>query len=167
VYLAGLENSPWLKLQVGSLTIVDTYDSAYTYRSPQVPLGVYKGGSFFKGLGRPWLGLHTIDTIRRDAAEQRIAFDTKYTPGSQYATVEIVRSNITITYNIDLEKDIVDEIVFSSDQGNIGNLKFEYLESIEDIGNEFVTPRRPRQRTIARNSSSVLWLVQLLEDSLE
>jgi len=167
VYLASLTNSPWLKLQVGQLTVVDTYDSAYTYRSPQAPLGIYKGGSFFKGLPRPWLGLHTIDTIRRDAAEQKIAFDTKHTPGSQYATVEIIRGDITITYNIDLEKDIVDEITFSSDQGNIGNLKFEYLESIEDTGNEFVTPSRPRQQTIARNSSSVLWLVQLLEDSLQ
>ena len=167
VYLASVQNSPWLKLQVGSLTIVDTYDSAYTYRSEQVPLGIYKGGSFFKGLSRPWMGLHTIDTVRRDAAEQRIAFDTKHTQGSQYATVEMVRGDITITYNIDLEKDVVDEITFSNDQGSIGNLKFEYLESVEDIGNEFVAPRRPRQQTIAGNSSSVLWLVQLLEESLK
>jgi hypothetical protein len=167
VYVASMQNSPWLKLQVGSLTIVDTYDSAYTYRSRQVPLGIYKGGSFFKGLSRPWLGLHTIDTVRRDAAEQRIAFDTKHTPGSQYATVELVRGDITITYNIDLEKDVVDEITFSNNQGNIGNLKFEYLESVEDVGNEFVTPTRPRQQTIARNISSGLWLAQLLEDSLK
>ena len=113
------------------------------------------------------MGLHTIDTVRRDAAEQRIAFDTKHTPGSQYATVELVRGDITITYNIDLEKDIVDEITFSSDQGDIGNLKFEYLESVEDVGNEFVTPTRPRQQKITGNISSGLWLEQLLEDSLK
>jgi RNA polymerase sigma factor (sigma-70 family) len=167
VYLDSMQNSPWLKLQVGPLTIVDTYDSAYTYRSTQVPLGVYKGGSFFKGLGRPWMGLHTIDTVRRDAAGQRIVFDTKHTSGSQYATVELSRGNIKIAYNIDLDKDVIDEITFSNEQGSIGNLKFEYLESIEDIGNEFVAPRRPGQQTIARNSSGPLWLVQLLEDSLE
>jgi len=167
IYLASMQNSPWLKLQVGSLTIVDTYDSAYTYRSIQVPLGVYKGGSFFKGLGRPWMGLHTIDTVRRDAAEQRIVFDTKHTSGSRYATVELSRGNIKIAYNIDLDKDVIDEITFSNEQGNIGNLKFEYLESIEDIGNEFVAPRRPGQKTTARNSSGLLWLVQLLEDSLK
>jgi len=169
VYLTSIQkqNSPWLKLQVGSLTIVDTYENAYTYHSPQVPLGIYKGGSFFKGLGRPWMGLHTIDTVRRDAAEQRIVFDTKHTPGSQYATVELIRGDIKIIYNIDLEKDVVDEITFSNDQGNIGNLKFSYLQSIEDINNEFVAPGRPRQQTIVRNSSGLLWLVQLLEGSLE
>ena len=167
VYLDSMQNSPWLKLQVGPLTIVDTYDSAYTYRSPQVPLGVYKGGSFFKGLGRPWMGLHTIDTVRRDAAEQRIVFDTKHTSGSQYATVELSQGNIKIAYNIDLDKDVIDEITFSNEQGSMGNLKFEYLESIEDIGNEFVAPKRPGQQTIARNSSGPLWLVQLLEDSLK
>ena len=167
VYLDSMQNSPWLKLQVGPLTIVDTYDSAYTYRSPQVPLGVYKGGSFFKGLGRPWMGLHTIDTVRRDAAEQRIVFDTKHTSGSQYATVELSQGNIKIAYNIDLDKDVIDEITFSNEQGSMGNLKFEYLESIEDIGNEFVAPKRPGQQTIARNSSGPLWLTQLLEDSLK
>jgi RNA polymerase sigma-70 factor (ECF subfamily) len=167
VYLDSMQNSPWLRLQVGSLTIVDTYDDAYTYRTQQGPLGVYKGGSFFKGLGRPWMGLHTIDTVRRDAAEQRIVFDTKHTSGSQFVTVGLSQGNIKIEYNIDLDKDVIDEITFSNEQGNIGNLKFEYLESIEDVGNEFVAPRRPGRQIIARNSSGPLWLVQLLEGSLE
>ncbi len=167
VYMESMQNSPWLKLQVGSLTIVDTYDNAYTYRSPQAPIGTYKGGSFFKGLSRPWMGLHTIDTVRRDAAEHRITFNTKHTPGSRYATVELVRGDLTIAYNIDLEKDVVDEIAFSNDQGSIGNLKFEYLESVEDVSSEFMTPTRPGQQKIARNISSGLWLEQLLEDSLK
>ena len=166
VFVTSMQYSPWLKLQVGSLTIVDTYANAYTYRSPQVPLGIYKGGSFFKGLPRPWMGLHTIDTVRRDAAEQRIVFDTEHTQGSRYATVELIRNDIKIVYNIDLEKDVVDEITFSNDQGKIGNLKFSYLQSAEDTI-EFIAPRRPRQRTVAKNSSGLLWLVQLLENSLE
>ena len=167
VYLASMQNSPWLKLQVGSLMIVDTYENAYTYQSPQVPLGIYKGGSFFKGLGRPWMGLHTIDTVRRDAAEQRILFNTEHAEGSRYVTVELVRDDIKIIYNIDLEKDVVDEITFSNDQGNIGNLKFSYLQSIEDVNEEFVAPRRPRQQTDSKNSSGLLWLVQLSEGSLD
>ena len=166
-YSAGIQNGAWLKLQIGSLTIVDTYDNAYTYHSTQLPLGVYKGGSFFKGLGRPWMGLHTIDTVRRDAAEQRVVFDTKHTEGSQYATVELARGDIKITYNIDLDKDVIDEITFSNEQGVIGNMKFDYLESIENVNNDFAAPRRPIQKTIARNSSGLLWLVQLLEGSLE
>jgi len=167
IYTASIQNSAWLKLQVGSLTIVDTYDNAYTYLSPQAPLGIYKGGSFFKGLGRPWMGLHTIDTVRRDAAEQRIVFETKHTEGSQYAAVELVRGDLKVTYSIDLDKDVIDEITFSNEQGVIGNMKFEYLESVENINNDFVAPRRPRQQTVTQNSSGLLWLVQMLEGSLE
>jgi len=166
VYFASLKNSPWLKLQVGSLTIVDTYESAYTYRSPQTSLGMYKGGTFFKGLGRPWMGMHTIDTIRRDTAKQGILFETEHTQGSRYAKVKLIRDDIRIVYNIDLETDVIDEITFSTDQGSRGNLKFSYLQSIDDIGEEFAAPRRPRQQASSRDSSDILWLVQLLEGSL-
>ncbi len=167
VYFSSLQYSPWLKLQVGSMTIVDTYENAYTYRSPQVPMGIYKGGSFFKGLARPWMGLHTIDTVRRDAAEQRILFDTDHTPSSRYAKVQLNHEGISIIYKIDMEKDVIDEITLSTDQGSTGNLKFSYLQSVEDINEEFVAPRRPRQQTSSKDSSGLLWLVQLLEDSLD
>jgi len=166
VYFAGLQNSPWLKLQVGSLTIVDNFKEAYTYSSPDIPLGIYKGGTFFKGLSRPWMGMHTIDTVRRDAAEQRILFETEHTQGSQYAEVELIRDDIRIVYNIDLYKDVIEQITFSDDQGGRGTLKFSYLQSIDEIGEEFVAPRKPRQRASSRDGSNLLWLMQLLEDSL-
>jgi len=166
VYFASLQNSPWLKLQVGSLTIVDNFKEAYTYRSPNTPLGIYKGGSFFKGLGRPWMGMHTIDTVRRDAAEQRILFKTEHTQGSRYAKVELIRDDIRIVYNIDLYNDVIEEVTFSTDQGSRGSLKFSYLQSIDDIGEEFVAPRKPRRQASSKDSSNLLWLVQLLEGSL-
>jgi RNA polymerase sigma factor (sigma-70 family) len=167
VYFTSLQNSPWLKLQIGSLTIVDTFENAYTYRSADVPLGIYKGGTFFEGLGRPWMGMHTIDTVRRDAARCGIMFETKHSEGSPYAKVELIRDDIRIIYNIDLEKDVIDEITFFADQNRIGNLKFSYLQSIDDINGDFAVPRRPRQRASSRDSSSLLWFVQLLEGSLK
>lgn len=166
VYFASLQNSPWFKLQVGSLTIVDNFKEAYTYSSPDIPLGIYKGGTFFKGLSRPWMGMHTIDTVRRDAAEQRILFETEHTQGSQYAEVELIRDDIRIVYNIDLYNDVIEQITFSDDQGGRGTLKFSYLQSIDEIGEEFVAPRKPRQRASSRDGSNLLWLMQLLEDSL-
>jgi hypothetical protein len=48
----------------------------------------YPGGSLFQGLGRPWSGLHTLDTIRRDAAGAGIAFSTRLLPDGR--RVEIV-----------------------------------------------------------------------------
>lgn len=166
VYVECLRNGPWLKLQVGSLTIVDDCKEAYTYRSPDTPLGIYKGGTFFKGLSRPWMGIHTIDTVRRDAAEQSIMFETGHSQGGEYAEVELVRDDIRIVYKIDLYKDVIDQITFFDDQGGRGNLKFSYLQSIDEIGEEFVAPKKPRRKTSSKDSSNLLWLVQLLEDSL-
>jgi len=84
-YEAFKDGGAWLKLQVGSLTIVDSYRDAHVSRAQSDPHGTYRPGSFFKGLGRPWMGLHTIDTVRRDAAEERIWFNAEYLPGGQFA----------------------------------------------------------------------------------
>jgi len=167
VYAASEQYSPWLKLQVGSLMIVDTYNEAYLDRLQSDQFETYPGGSFFKGLTRPWMGLHTIDTVRRDAAEQRISFETKHTPDSRFAQVELIYKGFRLIYNIDLEMDVIDEIIFSTDQGKKGNLKFSYLQSIEGAGgSEDFRPPRPRQRRASKNSLDLLWLVQLVEGSL-
>jgi len=158
---------PWLKLQVGSLTIVDTYKEAYISKLYSDDTNTYKGGSFFKGLCRPWMGLHTIDTVRRDAAEQRIWFETRYTPDSQFAEVELTCENARIVYKIDMETDVVDEITFSTDKGNTGNLKFSYLQSVDGVSQEFIPPVKPRNPTNTGSGPGILWLVQLIEGSLQ
>jgi len=167
VYAASEQYSPWLKLQVGSLMIVDTYKEAYLNRLQSDQFETYAGGSFFKGLTRPWMGLHTIDTVRRDAAEQRISFETKHTPGSQFAQVELICKGLRLIYKIDLEMDAIDEITFSTDQGNSGNLKFSYLQSIEGAGaSEEFKPPRPKRQRASKSGPGLLWLVQLVEGSL-
>jgi RNA polymerase sigma-70 factor (ECF subfamily) len=167
VYATSEQYSPWLKLQVGSLMIVDTYTEAYLNRLQSEQFETYPGGSFFKGLTRPWMGLHTIDTVRRDAAEQRIAFETKHTPGSRFAQVELIYKGLRLIYKIDLEMDVIDEITFSTDQGIKGNLKFSYLQSIEGAGaSEDFRPPRPRRRRASNSGPGLLWLVQLVEGSL-
>ena len=167
VNLTSKQYSPWLKLRVGSLSIFDTYKEAYISKPYSNEAKTYKGGSFFKGLCRPWMGLHTIDTVRRDAAKQRIWFETRYTPDSQFAEVELKHENATIVYKIDMETDVVDEITFSTDQGKTGNLKFSYLQSVDGVSQEFIPPGKPRNPTAAGSSQGLLWLVQLVEGSLK
>jgi len=175
VYLASGRYSPWLKLQVGSLTIVDTYKEAYLRRAakPADQIETYQGGSFFKGLARPWMGLHTIDMVRRDAAEQRIWFQTNPATdpsGSQFAQVQLVYKGLRLVYRIGLETDVIEEITFFADQDEIGKLKFSYLQSIEQESSEFVPPDRPRQSQIGgapKGSPGLLWLVHLVEGSLK
>jgi len=167
VYAASEQYSPWLRLQVGSLMIVDTYTEAYLNLLQSDQFETYAGGSFFKGLTRPWMGIHTIDTVRRDAAEQRISFETKHTPGSQFAQVELICKGLKIIYKIDMEIDVIDEITFSTDQGNKGNLKFSYLQSIEGAGaTEEFKPPIPKRRRASNSSPGLLWLAKLVEGSL-
>ena len=167
VNLTSKRYGPWLKLQVGSLSIVDTYKEAYISKTSSGEAKTYKGGSFFKGFCRPWMGLHTIDTVRRDAAEQRIWFETSHTPDSRFAEVELTCENDRIVYKIDMETDVVDEITFSTDQGNTGNLKFSYLQSVNGVNQEFIPPGKPGNPTAAGSSPGLLWLVQLVEGSLK
>jgi len=167
VNLTSKRYGPWLKLRVGSLSIVDTYNEAYISRPSSTELKTYKGGSFFKGICRPWMGLHTIDTVRRDAAEQRIWFETRHTPDNQFAQVELVHEGVKFVYNIDLETDVIDEITLSTDQGETGNLKFSYLQSIDGVSQEFIPPSRPRNPTTTGSSPGILWLAQLVEGSLK
>jgi RNA polymerase sigma-70 factor (ECF subfamily) len=167
VYVASAEYSPWLKLRIGSMTIVDSKNEAYISSSSSEEPVRYQSGRFFKGLARPWLGLHTIDIVRRDAAAQRIPFETRYNPGSEYAGVELIYEGLRIIYNIDLEADVIDEITFSTDQGNKGNLKFSYIQDVNDIiHGEFVAPEKLNSRSTLKDSSDLLWLIQLVEGSL-
>jgi RNA polymerase sigma factor (sigma-70 family) len=165
VSLTSKQYGPWLKLQVGSMSIVDTYKQAYVSRTSSEPTA-YKGGSFFKGLCRPWMGLHAIDTVRRDAAEQSIWFETKLTPDGRFAEIELTGENAKIVYKIDMETDVIDEITCSTDQGRTGNLKFTYLQSVDNVSGEFISPGGASRPTAPQSGQGLLWLVQLVESSL-
>jgi hypothetical protein len=167
VYAKSAQYHPWMKLQAGLDTIVDTKDGAYVYDPLTGKTTKYQAGSFFKGLARPWLGLHTIDIVRRDAAAQRIRFETRHTPGSRYAQVELVCEGARIVYTIDMETDVIDEITISTDQGDRGNLKFSYVQEVSEvIHGEFVYPDGSRGRGASKSGSGLLWLLQLAEGSL-
>jgi hypothetical protein len=165
VYATSREHSPWLKLQVGSLTITDTYNQANISQASSEQPSAYRGGSFFKGLARQWMGLHTIDTVRRDAAEKGIWFETRYLD-DRFAQVEMDCQGVKVAYKIDLQADVIDEITFTTDQGEAGNLKFSY-PSIERAGREFSRPDTPGRRTSPKANPGLLWLVQLVGDSFE
>ena len=122
VYEASERYGPWLKLKVGEREILD--DS-------------------FKGLGRPWMGLHTVDTVRRDAAEQRMRFETRLTGGNN-AEVKVSSGEGELVYTIDMVRDIVEKIRIATSDGREGELRFEYLEGISGAGKEFARPRRLR-----------------------
>jgi hypothetical protein len=165
VYETSRQFSPWLKLRLeDGLTLTDSGKYARILDRNGKSLAVYKSGSFFKGLSRPWIGLHTIDTIRRDAAQNNIWFETSLIKGKDKARIVLKNEEVNLVYTININNDVVEKVVFSTNNNDKGELNFEYLQSIDDLDGEFITPKRSGRSTY-EDSPGVLWLFNLIENS--
>src|SRR4030042_6441390 len=125
-------------------------------------VAAYKGGSFFKGLGRPWMGLHTIDTVRRDAAEKQVWFETRHLPDGSKVEVILTHEQTRLVYTFDIQTDVIEKITFSVDNGGEGELEFSSLQNIDKPGKEFFSPRVASYRKLQQNPPGMLWLVKLI-----
>ncbi len=163
VYATSKWYYPWLKITVGDrLKLVDTGAEARLYDASGGLLARYQGGSFFKGLARPWMGLHTIDTVRRDAAAERISFETAYTSGRDTAQVKLNSGQTKLTYTIDMQKDVVKTITISTNDDRRGVLRFTYIQDIDETTKEFVSPRQESPPKWQRDRLGILWLTKLM-----
>jgi hypothetical protein len=122
VYAASELHNAWMRVKVGDREILD---------------------EGFVGFGRPWMGLHTIDTVRRDAAERKIWFETELTGGDS-AEVKLTSGEKELTYSIDMEGDVVEKMRISTvnRRGAEGEVTFKYLQDVSQAGVEFIRPRR-------------------------
>jgi hypothetical protein len=149
------------------VTIADNGQQACVWAGDGKMVARSQGGSFFVGLGRPWMGLHTIDTVRRDAAQERLRFETRHTPGSDKAQVLLTCEQGKLVYTIDLETDVIDKIKLSPTNGRGGELIFSYLQDVDEVTEEFTERRVARaSRLSKRQSPGVLWPMYLAEGSL-
>jgi hypothetical protein len=167
VYAAGRLHWPWLELRIGNkFRAVDTKDGAAIYDQDNRIVARYPAGSFFKGLGRPWLGLHTIDTVRRDAAEHQLPFQTRYDSRTDQARVLVQAPTAALTYTIDMDKDLIHRLELGSSgttgrSAVAGDLAFTYLEDPSDA--QFTEPRAPAGGAVKPSPQGVLWLLDVLE----
>ena len=154
--------SSWLRLEVaGRLRITDSVEGAYVRSGDGKVSTRYPAGSFFAGLARPWMGLHTIDTVRRCAARQGIWFETELQAGSDKAQVTLTHKQGRLVYTIDMEADVIDKIEFC---GQIeGELRFSYMQEIAEVGGEFDRPGRKSYRVQRLKGPGVLWLLELVD----
>jgi len=168
VYSTCLEHSPWLELKVsGGLKVVDNRADACVYSSDGQMLARYERGSFFAGLARPWMGIHALDTVRRDAAAEQIWFETEQldAAGSVRVTLRGARGNIV--YTINLENDVIEQIEVSTGDGRKAELRFSYIQDVSDVRQEFVEPRIIGAFTLSKQQSpGVLWPIHLVEGGL-
>jgi RNA polymerase sigma factor (sigma-70 family) len=165
IYASRQRAYPWLELQLGDGSkIVDTPTGACVFDGSGKLAASYEAGSFFEGLGRPWMGLHTIDTVRRDAAEKQIWFDTKNISGGSKTEIVLTTEQIKLVYTIDMETDVIEKIVFITDDGNEGELEFSYLQNIDDIGNKFTEPKVASYRSLRQEPPGMLWFAKLINN---
>jgi hypothetical protein len=144
VAAAVADHGPWLSLTVGEQTISQA------------------GARLFQGLGRPWTGLHTIDTIRRDAAAAKIPFATKRLPDGDRVEIVLDGPRVRLVYRVHLTQDWIESIVFKRGNEMIGELTFRYSKLREADG------RRPastslRDRREQAPAPAGLWLMHLSE----
>jgi RNA polymerase sigma-70 factor (ECF subfamily) len=168
VYAASKQYYPWLKLNVDDrLEIVSTAAGAGVYNAEERTFTTYRPDTFLKGLARPWMGLPTIDTIRRDAAEKQLPFETKYAPNSPQAEVILLHKRNKIVYTIDMEKDVIDKITLLTNKGETkAELNFSYLDDVSQPGPEYAEPKEKNYGVPLQDDSGLLWIVRLMEGSL-
>jgi hypothetical protein len=173
VYEAFEEHPPWITVTIGQgLQIVDCKDGAFV-RHPEdgTLIASHPRGTFFKGLARPWMGMHTMNIVRRDAVEQRIWFDTRVAANMQDVIVTLVYGkdgfDSNLVYTIDAEQDIIKDIRFDIQNRTRGSLVFEHLSDVDGVGEKFREPAVSHSETLdAEESPGMLWLISLAQNSL-
>jgi hypothetical protein len=146
VYATVRNHWPWMELKLGD----DVINQAC-----------------FAGLGRPWMGLHTIDTVRRDAVREWVWFETRYTPDEVKVEVQVTYRQVKLVYTINIEKDVIEKITFLVKDDHRGELSFIYFQEIDNVGGEFAEPKRQSDRGVGQEGPSMLWLVGLIESQMD
>jgi len=160
------DRGPWLRLTVGDgLELVDMPLAAQVRNRSGAGLASYPGGSLFRGLGRPWSGLHTIDTIRRDAALAGIAFTTRLLPDGQRVEIVLDGPSVRLAYRVHLYQDWIETIVFSRDDMTIGEWTFSYPKPDEADPRRFTVASPPHSRGPVSGPNG-LWLMRLAQGNL-
>jgi hypothetical protein len=160
VYKAWQKHKPWLDLKIGSnIRIREGSYGAKMYARAGRILGRFHPGTFFDGLNRNWMGLHTIDTVRRDAQRYNISHQIDCPDITSSATVTLIEGRITIEYSINLLQDVIDRITFYRDGVEIGQMNFKYFQNETLSDDRFIEKRMETENPDFDLDS--LWLIHL------
>ena len=172
VYNTTKEHPPWLILHVGNeIVINDSCKGAQICLDRVKAIDTYPSGTFFKGLARPWIGMHTADIVRRDAAEQRLWFQSERAENETDAIIVISheqqQNSTDLIYTIDMENDIIKTITFDVNGRARGSLIFSYLQEIDRFANQFTEPAiSADSQPVCQQSPGIRWLIHLAQGNL-
>ncbi len=172
-YNASRTHPAWLRLNVDGMEVAidDGQQAAIT-----VPGGDrehYAGKSLLRGLSRPWTGFHTLDSIRRDAAEERLWYATSVIVPDRTFEVAVMGerwgNHYTARYTVDVDRDILESIELwvrpaGGAERYVGVLRFEYLQDAGQPGSEFEDPPKLRASGLDLQPPSLFWVFRLIAD---
>lgn len=166
-YTVRAKYSPWLKLRMGDLSIVDSANGARAFDESTRKGTRYPAGTFFSGMLSPWSGFHTIDVIRRAAAEREIEFDTRFIedPSTAYVTLRCPEG-LTLDYEVDLLRDVLVRVDIREADGSEGWLSFDYLQAPGSRGGNYSAPSVTASRSGENADMGGLWLERLVAGQL-
>jgi len=170
-YNAAKEHPAWMTLRIDDdLEIVDCSRGAYLRRGDET-IAAYRPGAFFKGLARPWMGMHAANIVRRDAAEQRIWFQSELAENKTDVIVALFheeqQDSTDLIYTIDMENDLIQTITFDVNGQAQGSLIFSHLQDLPDMGDEFtLRAQTPDTLPPIQQSSGIQWLIHLARGKL-
>ena len=162
VPVAAKRNTPHLVLHVGNITIADSALGASVFNRKTQQASRFAPGTFFQGLGRPWMGMHTLDCIRRDAAHARVPFETRINEDQEIALVQLNMRDMTLVYTVDLNNDLLTHIDMTQGDETIGALEISYLQDLSTAG----AVNRPSVSTggkVRRDVTGPAWLQHLAQ----
>ena len=170
-YNACKEYPAWIELSIDDkIEIIDCNDGAQLQRADGM-LIAFPAGTFFKGLARPWMGNHTADCVRRDAAERKIWFESKRLEDETNVIITLFNgeepNDVNLIYVIDMENDVIRNIRFDVNGQSIGTLTFDYVQDINQISDEFTEPViSDNPQDFTKKDMGGLWIIDLARGEL-
>lgn len=155
----------WLAVRIGNQT--ELYDSAggALKKNSSGIMTAYGPNALFAGLNKPWMGLHCIDSIRRDAATADISFQTQLLADTAASKVTLLLKERKIEYLLNMEQDWIEKITFLDASGNAcGEIVFAYIQTRPAVGDISMPTILPSAQTPIKQP--VNWLVNLASESL-
>jgi RNA polymerase sigma-70 factor (ECF subfamily) len=134
VYRTLRDHAPWLQIDLpDGNRVVETTEKSVICNNRGEILRDFAPGTFFSGISRPWSGLHSLDTVRRDAAEQFLWFETLLSSDDVRVQVAIkfYQQGVSgeLRFEIDMERDFVQKISLISEKHN-AEIEIDYLQSM-------------------------------------
>jgi len=170
-YNAAKEHPAWLTLKIGEdLEITDCSSGAYLCRGNRT-IAAYEPGAFFKGLARPWMGMHAANIVRRDAAEKHIWFRSEWAQNETDVIVALFheeqQNSTDLIYTIDMENDLIKTITFDVNGRARGSLIFSHLQDLPDASERFtLRAQTPAPLPPVQQSPGMKWLIYLAQGNL-